>query len=114
MKLLNLFYLLFVCILLFNNSCTDDDGQKVNVKSEGVITQKNSVNYYPDSANEVVMIYDFDPENLQGKKLTVMLSDAGRNVGQILTVSDEPLARSPWSKLVDFVRGLLAGNGSES
>ena len=61
-----------------------------------------------------LMIYDFDPENLQGKKLIVMLSDAGRNVGQILTVSDEPLARSPWSKLVDFVRGLLAGNGSES
>ncbi len=61
-----------------------------------------------------LMIDDFDPENLQGKKLTVMLLDAGRNAGQILTVSDEPLARSPWAKLVDFVRSLLPDNRPES
>ncbi len=61
-----------------------------------------------------VMIDDFDPEHLQGKELTIILSDSGRNAGQILTVSKEPLARSPWAKLVDFVRGLLPDNGAES
>lgn len=61
-----------------------------------------------------VMIDDYDPEHLQGKQLTVILSDSGRNVGRILTVSEEPLARSPWAKLVDFVRGLLPNNGTES
>lgn len=61
-----------------------------------------------------VMIDDFDPEHLQGKELTIILSDSGRIAGQILTVSKEPLARSPWAKLVDFVRGLLPDNGAES
>jgi suppressor for copper-sensitivity B len=58
-----------------------------------------------------VMIDDFEPERLQGKELMIILSDSGRNAGQILTVSEEPLASGPWARLVNFVRNLLPGDG---
>jgi suppressor for copper-sensitivity B len=58
-----------------------------------------------------VMIDDFEPERLQGKELTVILSDSGRNVGKILTVSEVAMASSPWAKLVNFVRNLLPSDG---
>lgn len=54
-----------------------------------------------------VMIDDFEPEHLQGKELTIILADTGRNAGQVVTVSDEAIASGPWAKLINFLRNLF-------
>lgn len=54
-----------------------------------------------------VMVDDIEPDRLQSKKLTLILSDAGRTVGQEIIVADRPIPTGLFSGLWNQLRNLV-------